>query len=117
MKRRQFIQLFAALPAVAMAQRAIPAVLGEPEYIAADDVGLVITLKDAAGRVVGVRRVRDFAGGPFSVTWPASELRGSVASIEGRCHGWPVRLDWPHSPVYLPGYMETLTVQGRIEIT
>jgi hypothetical protein len=38
-KRRTFLTLFASAPAVLMAQRAIPAALGEPQLIRANEAG------------------------------------------------------------------------------
>ena len=50
MRRRTFLQIFAAMPAVAMAQRAIPAVLGEPDVVRSREYGLWTVALDWDGR-------------------------------------------------------------------
>ena len=121
MRRRHFLQLFASVPAVVMAQRAIPAVLGAPEYIAAGDNDLVVELLDESGQVIGAGRVRKFTGGWYEVVFKAEEIRGVPRDARVRWLGHTVRQDKPWSALMMPPFYlrrgDTLTVQGGVTIS
>ena len=121
MRRRRFLRLFAAVPAVAMAHRAIPAVLGAPEYIAASDNDLVVELLDKSGQVIATRRVPKFTGGCYEVTFKAEEIRGVPQDGRVRWLGFTVPQSTPWSVLIMwPARLErgdTLTLQGGVTIS
>lgn len=121
MRRRHFLQLFAAVPAVAMAQRAIPAVLGAPEYIAASDNDLVVELLDVSGKVIAVQTVRSFQGGGYLVVFKAEEIKGVPYRAHMHWLGLPVTFSSPFNFVMIPTFNlqhgDTLTVQGGVTVS
>lgn len=121
MRRRHFLTLFAAVPAVVMAQRAIPAVLGAPEYIAASDNDLIVELMDASGKGIAAQTVHNFQGGGYSVEFKAEHIKGVPHRAHMHWLGILVTFSSPFNFVMIPTFNlqrgDTLTVQGGVTLS
>ena len=87
MKRRNFLQLFIAIPAVAMANRALPAVLGEPEYLAAGKVDAWLTIYNGHGESMGRLPMTLCSDGRHFASMVSAEILGTIGSMHMEFRG------------------------------